>query len=73
MKNKKRWFSWKSFGFVVSSYLFTMIILPAVYVIVMSRPVTTFFNLMYLANIVLLFVIVILPLSIYKGFKDRSK
>ncbi|EOH92961.1 hypothetical protein ACTNBL_12545 [Enterococcus villorum] len=70
MKNKK--FSWKDFWEISGSYLFTIILLPAFYSLTTNQSLMTVFSDKYLIDIFILFVLVILPVAIYKGIKHRK-
>ncbi|MBF8808578.1 MAG: hypothetical protein IC227_10240 [Enterococcus lacertideformus] len=70
MKNKR--FSWKDFWEISGSYIFTIILLPAFYSLTTNQPLATVFSQQYMIDIIVLFVVIIIPLAIYKGIKYRK-
>lgn len=70
MKIKK--FSWKDFWEIIGSYLFTILLLPAIYSLTTAQVVSSVFDEKYLIDIIVLFCVIIVPFAIYKGIRKRK-
>ena len=70
MKNKK--FSWKDFWEIIGSYLFAILLLPAIYSLTTAQVVSSVFDEKYLIDIIVLFCVIIVPFAVYKGIRKRK-